>query len=87
MDHETLESVLDNHRLPNGIAWPMPLLLQSHEAQISGLAKGERIALCDDAGEIHAVLDITEIYRLNLEISHNAGSGLHRPHTPALLAF
>jgi ATP sulfurylase len=67
MDRETLESVLDKHRLPNGTAWPMPLLLQFSETQIKDLAVGERITLCNDTGEIHAVLDVSEIYQLNLE--------------------
>ena len=67
MTQKTLTNVLDHHRLPNGIAWPMPMLLQCHEPQIKAITAGERIALCDTDGEVHALLDISEIYSLNLE--------------------
>jgi ATP sulfurylase len=66
------------HRLPKGTAWPMPLLLQFSETQIKDLAVGERITLCNDTGEIHAVLDVSEIYQLNLE-NHAADLALRHP--------
>lgn len=66
MDKETLESVLNHNSLPNGLPWTIPLLLQFHESQIRGVGKGERIALTDASGNIQALLNVTDIYRYDL---------------------
>jgi ATP sulfurylase len=67
MDRRTLESVLAANRLPEGEIWTMPILLQVDPRQDIGFGAGERIALTNDAGEIHALLDVSEIYDFDLE--------------------
>ncbi len=67
MDHETLESVLETYRLPNGEVWTLPILLQVDAKDIAGFGIGDRVALTDGQGTIRALLDLTEIYRYDLE--------------------
>jgi pyruvate kinase len=66
MDRETLFSVLESNRLPNGLIWTMPIILQiPHEK--SSISAGDCIALTDCEGKIYATLDVTERYQINLE--------------------
>lgn len=66
MDRETLESVLARHRLPDGTAWPMPIVLTLDARAAKGLGRGMRVALTGKSGTIHALLDIDELYQPNL---------------------
>ena len=61
MDSTTLESVLRTNRLPNGLPWTMPIVLQVDEASVADIRVGDRVALSSRAGKIHATLDVTEI--------------------------
>ena len=67
MCRETLESVLDAYRLPSGEVWTLPILLQVTPEETSGYRPGDRVALIDDQGVVHALLDVSEIYRYDLE--------------------
>lgn len=67
MTRETLESVLDTYHLPTGEVWTLPILLQVSSEVASRIAVGERVALTDDQGTVHALLDISDIYRYDLE--------------------
>lgn len=67
MARETLESVLDTYRLPSGDVWTLPILLQVNSEDVENFAPGDRIALCNDRGTVHALLDISDVYRYDLE--------------------
>lgn len=67
MDRETLFSVLEFNRLPDGDIWTMPIILQLNTQDISPVRKGERIALTDDQSTVYAILEVSEIYQINLE--------------------
>lgn len=67
MDRETLESVLDSYHLPGGEVWTLPILLQVSPTQVAGFGRGDRVALTDEQGIVHALLDVSEIYRYDLE--------------------
>ena len=67
MDRDALESVLETCRLPDGTVWTMPVLLQAAGDTVRGFAVGDRIALKSAAGKIHAVVDVSDIYRLDVE--------------------
>jgi pyruvate kinase len=66
MDSMTLESVLRSNRLPSGLPWTMPILLQVEEESVRDVLVGDRVALSSDAGRIHATLDVREIYSVDL---------------------
>jgi ATP sulfurylase len=67
MNRLTLESVLNAYRLPNGEIWPLPILLQVNSKDVEKIALGERVALTDDQGSVHTLLDVSDIYRYDLE--------------------
>jgi hypothetical protein len=67
MDRETLDSVLAEHRLPNGLAWPMPMLLPLTAAAAKRFAAGDRVSLTDAEGTAYAILTISEVFRYDLE--------------------
>ncbi|MFQ5603857.1 MAG: pyruvate kinase [bacterium] len=65
MNKAEMDSVLENHRLPNGLAWTMPIVLQTEKSRINSMVVGERIALTDDSGKIYATLKISEIFTVD----------------------
>jgi ATP sulfurylase len=67
MSRETLESVLDLYRLPSGEVWTLPILLQVSSEVVRRFAPGNRVALTDAQGVVHALLDISDIYHYDLE--------------------
>jgi pyruvate kinase len=67
MGRETLQSVLDEYRLPGGLPWTMPIVLQVPSRAVAGFGTGDRIALRRESGEVHAVLDVREVYSFDLE--------------------
>ena len=67
MSREMLESVLDTYRLPGGEVWTLPILLQLDSEEDGEFALGDRVALTDNHGTVHALLDISDIYRYDLE--------------------
>lgn len=67
MDSDTLVSVLETYRLPGGEVWPLPILLQLRRGDPRTFMRGERIALTDDGGIVHALLDISELFEYDLE--------------------
>jgi ATP sulfurylase len=67
MARETLDMVLDSNRLPGGEVWTLPILLQVSAANAVEFSLGDRVALTDEQGIVHALLDISDIYRYDLE--------------------
>jgi sulfate adenylyltransferase len=57
MGREDYESVLESMRLPSGLPWALPVCLAAVLAP-----KGERVALADQTGRTHGVLDVEEVY-------------------------
>lgn len=66
MNRDTLESVLDSYRLPSGDTWTLPILLQVDRDRAKSINVGERVALTSGTGEVHALLDVTEVFRYDL---------------------
>ena len=67
MDEESLASVLDNNILPNGTVWTLPIVLPLPRQVAARLSVGERVKLARQTGQIHAVLDVLEIYPANID--------------------
>jgi pyruvate kinase len=67
MDEPTLESVLDNNRLPSGDIWTMPILLQVPEDQIRDIQPGMSVRLEDPGTDkVLAVLHVQDKYQIDL---------------------
>ncbi len=67
MDRDTLSSVLETNRLPDGTVWTLPIILQINNGDRALPFPGDRVALTGDTGRIHALLDVSEVYHLDLE--------------------
>ena len=67
MGSEALACVLNDHRLADGTVWTLPIILQIAEEKARALGVGERVLLRETGGEGCAILDIEEVYRLDLE--------------------
>ncbi len=65
MDAETLGSVLGEYRTPSGVCWTLPVILQLGEQQPRCTA-GDRVLLCAENGDVHGVLDVSEIYSFDM---------------------
>ena len=84
MNHETLESVLETNRLPDGTAWPMPILLQL-TAESAGVdyPAGETITLTYK-NQLQAYLSIDEIFSFDLNILTDRWFGTSGPNHPGV---
>ena len=67
MNRETLDSVLATNRLPDGNAWTLPIMLQIGADEARTFGPGGRVAITNQSGDIHAVLDVSEVYQYDLE--------------------
>lgn len=67
MSQDDLQSVLTCMRLANGVAWPLPIILDVPEATADKLSVGEVIGLTDRRGEVMALLHLSEKYRFDRE--------------------
>ena len=67
MDRATLDSVLNANRLPDGTPWTLPVILQVDGAAPARLGAGARVALTDAAGAVRSLLDVAEVFPIDLE--------------------
>ena len=66
MDEKTLNSVLDDYTLPNGIIWTMPILLSISHREFYQIRVGEHIALKGKDEILYATLKVSELFKLEL---------------------
>lgn len=67
MARDTLNGVLDSHRLPDGSVWTLPIILQVPESDVAKASPGSRVALVDGDGTAVAALDVSETYQVDLD--------------------
>ncbi len=67
MSRQTLDSVLSSNRLPSGTVWTMPIILQVTPDRHPDLAEGMRVLLTRDDGAPHSLLEISEVYEVDLD--------------------
>jgi len=67
LGRDALESVLDDCRLPTGDVWTLPILLPVGPDVPRGFGPGERVALTDHRGGVHALLDVADVYDVDLD--------------------
>lgn len=65
MDLECLQSVLECHRLPSGLAWTMPIVLAVRAEIASRVGNGDRVLLARRDGLQHSVLEVTGSFKLD----------------------
>ena len=67
MDQPTLETVLADYQLPNGLVWPMPIVLAVTEEIARTVTSGERILLASGNRDPYAIMDLTSIFPIDLD--------------------
>jgi pyruvate kinase len=67
MGQEDFHSVLSTLRLANGVAWPLPVVLDVSQESADRLALGEVVGLTDDRGEVMALLRLEEKFGFDKE--------------------
>ena len=67
MDRAAYESVVEDMRLPEGLAWSMPITLAVDEGLARDLPEDSEVALVDGAGDPVATMLLRERYRYDKE--------------------
>ncbi|MFH1441054.1 MAG: pyruvate kinase [Candidatus Omnitrophota bacterium] len=66
MTQEELSSVLNDLVLPGGLAWTLPIILQVFKKDITNLGDPDKVLLRDRDGNAKAILNVSQIYKLNM---------------------
>lgn len=67
MDSATLDAVLRTNHLPDGVAWTLPIVLAIDNRTATEIRPGMRVALKSQSDTVHAFIDVSEVYRPDLE--------------------
>ncbi|HMN98539.1 MAG TPA: sulfate adenylyltransferase [Miltoncostaeaceae bacterium] len=59
MDQATYESVVERMRLPNGLAWSVPVTLAVQPDELAAVGSADEVELVDDTGRFLGVLEVT----------------------------
>ncbi len=59
MDQATYESVVENLRLPNGLAWSVPVTLGVQPDELAQVGSADEVELVDESGRFLGVLEVT----------------------------
>lgn len=65
MTAQEVSSVLDTMRLPNGLIWPLPIVLDVDEEVAKNLEIGKPVALIGVNGGVMAILNVSERYSVD----------------------
>ena len=87
MDKATVETVLNDMKLPSGESWPMPILLSLDPSVVKSFGMGDRIRLASPAGKVHAIVDVTEIFGLDVGLTAKKWFGTDDDAHPGVKRF
>lgn len=65
MDRETLEQVISQNRLPNGLPWTIPIIMTINDRDKDGLREGDSLVLKSKTGQPYGLMEIDEFYSLD----------------------
>ena len=71
MTKSELESVLKNMKLPNGITWSLPILLDVDEHASNKIGIGDIVGLKDNSNKIIGVIEVKDIYKFDKNLIQN----------------
>jgi sulfate adenylyltransferase len=75
LDEDNYRRVLADMRLTSGVVWPMPINLDVTQQFAEKLKVGDAIALRDGEGVLTATMEISSIYRPDLDVEAKAVFG------------
>ena len=85
MNKKEVESVLKDYKLPNGVVWPIPIVLQTIDKEASRLKIGDRVALAlEDSNEVYCILHLEDIYDYDLDKMSMEVFGTNDPAHPGV---
>ena len=71
MTEPELESVLKDIKLPNGITWSLPILLDVDEHVSNKIGIGDVVGLKDNSNNIIGVIEVKDIYKFDKNLIQN----------------
>ncbi len=86
MSKAELESVLDRYKLPSGLIWTLPILLQIKRANKDLIGKKITIG-CDGSTDIYAVMQVSDIQEIDLENIASRWFGTNDEKHPGVFNF
>jgi len=67
MSAKEMNSVLDNYKLPNGVVWTLPVILQLPKENLS-FKQGEQVLLqAEKGGDVYGLMQVSEIKKIDLK--------------------
>ncbi|OGZ65433.1 MAG: hypothetical protein A3C50_03585 [Candidatus Staskawiczbacteria bacterium RIFCSPHIGHO2_02_FULL_43_16] len=87
MDYQHLMSVLDEYRLPSGVVWTLPILLQLPAEKIN-FKQGGHILLQAEAGsDVYALMEVSEIKKVDQQATAQKWFGTVGQNHPGVKRF
>ncbi|MDI6796368.1 MAG: adenylyl-sulfate kinase [Desulfatibacillaceae bacterium] len=83
MDEKQCNSVLENKCLPDGLFWPLPVVLDVSQETAARLKPGKKAALRDKEGFVLGILAVTDIFVPDVSVWLSALFGAGDPAHPA----
>jgi len=65
MGRAEYDAVIDTMRLPNGLAWSIPITLGVPDHEVAAVRGADRVELQDAGGNLLGVIDVTEVFELD----------------------
>ncbi len=88
MTKDELDSVLDDYKLPSGIAWTMPIILQGSTERFGSINVGQTIRLADpERATTIALMHVTDKYRLDQDRIGRQWYGTNETTHPGIRQF
>lgn len=88
MHKNEVESVLCEYKLPSGVVWPLPIILQTTKDKAESLKIGEKVSLMlKNSADIYAILCLEDIYTYDLDVLSEQTFGTNNSKHPGVRLF
>ena len=84
MTQTEFQSVLDAGKLPNNIDWKVPILFHVPKDREGQIKEGVEVNLCDEAGYIVAIMEVTSCFEIDLKAYCSAVMGTNNMAHPGV---
>ncbi len=82
MNSTTLQSVVTEDRLPNGLPWTIPIVMAISKEEAKGIGEGDVVSLTDWEGSVFATLAVSEVFPFPREQFAQSTYGTTDPNHP-----
>ena len=81
------KSVVNDMHLANGVPWSMPITLAVGDDDAKAIKDGDEIALADEAGKLHAVMQVQEKFGYDKKVEAAKAYGTEDENHPGVAAM